>query len=420
MPLFEVELAGTSDMNRRGFLKGTAAATALAVSAPAVIRAEAAKRVTVGVIGCGAMGITHVNTLVELGNQGLVNVAAVCDVFENRRSTAAKFAPAKAVKDFRRLLDMKDIDAVVVATPDHWHAAITIAAAEARKDVYCEKPMTHWKDLNDAKKVVEAIARNKRVMQVGTNGLSDSQYEQAAEKIAAGALGKLIRAQASDLRNGPIGCFSPGTNDPAAQPGKTLDWDLWLGPAPKRPFEPGRYFAFRSFWDYSGGVCTDFFPHLLTPLVKMMGLKFPKRAVASGGRYYWNDGREIPDVFNLSIEYPAGPSIYLVGGLANDANFPMQIQGQQTTLTFGGAGFSLDPQRAAGNQAEPQEVKRERPGSLEEHWKDFLSAIESRKKPRSDEILGYHVTAALHMGVRSFLEGKVFEFDAAKEQARAL
>jgi predicted dehydrogenase len=406
-------------MNRRNFLKGTATAAALA-AAPAVVRAEAAKRVTVGVIGCGAMGITHLNTLVDLGNKGLVSVAAVCDVFENRQKAATKLAEAKAVKDFRRVLDMKDFDAVVVATPDHWHAPIAIAAAEAGKDVYCEKPMTHWKDLNDAKKVVEAIARNKRVMQVGTNGLSDSQYEQAAEKIAAGALGKLIRAHASDLRNGPIGCFSPETNDPAAQPGKTLDWDLWLGPAPKRPYEPGRYFAFRSFWDYSGGVCTDFFPHLLTPLVQMMGLKFPKRAVASGGRYYWNDGREIPDVFNLSIEYPAGPSIYLVGGLANDTNFPMQIQGQQATLTFGGAGFTVDPQRAAANQAEPQETKRDRPGSLEEHWKDFLGSIESRKKPRSHEVLGYQVMVALHMGVRSFLEGKVFEFDAGKEQVRAL
>jgi hypothetical protein len=155
-------------------------------------------------------------------------------------------------------------------------------------------------------------------------------------------------------------------------------------------------------------------------LVAILGLEFPKRVVASGGRYYWNDGREIPDIFNLTIEYPSGPSIYLVGGLANDANFPMQIQGQQSTLTFGGSGFTLDPQRSAGNRAESQDVRRERPASLEEHWKDFLSAIDSRKKPRSHETLGYRVMAALNMGVRSYLENKVFEFDAKKEQARAL
>jgi predicted dehydrogenase len=410
----------TNDIHRRGFLKGSAAGAILSIAAPAVIAAEPSKRINVAVIGCGAMGTTHLNTLSALRAQGLINVAAVCDVFENRREKAKELSAAAAVKDFRQALDMKDVDAVVVATPDHWHAPMSIAAADAGKDVYCEKPMTHWKDIGDAKKVVEAIARNKRVMQIGTNGMSDSQYEQAAEKITAGALGKLIRAQASDLRNGQISCFSTQTNDPVVQPGKNLDWDLWLGPAPKRSYEPARFFAFRSFWDYSGGVCTDFFPHLLTPLVSMLGLEFPKRVVASGGRYYWNDGREIPDTFNLNIEYPTGPSIDLVGGLANDTNLPMQVQGQQATLTFGGAGFTIDPQRTAGNQADAQEVKRERSGSLDEHWKDFLEAIESRKKPRSHEILGYRVMAALCLGVRSFRENKVFEFDAKKEQARAL
>lgn len=413
-------MATQGGMNRRGFLHGAAAGAAMTVAAPGFISAKAAERVTVGVIGCGGMGGAHLNTLVNLRKQGLVQIGAVCDVFENRREAAKTLTGAPAFKDFRQVLDLKGIDAVVIATPDHWHAPITIAAAEAGKDVYCEKPMTYWKDLAEPKKVVEAIARHKRVMQVGTNGISDSQYEQAAEKIAAGALGKLIRAQASDIRNGPIGCYSPKTNDPAAVPGKTLDWDSWLGPAPKRPYEPGRYFAFRSFWDYSGGVCTDFFPHLLTPLIKMMNLTFPKRVVASGGRYYWDDGREIPDIFNLLIEYPTGPSIYLCGGLANDSNFPMQIQGQQATLTFGGPGFILEPQRSAGNQAEREEVKRKRPGSLEEHWKDFLNCVHTRQKPRSHEIHGYHVMVALHMGVRSFLEGKVFEFDPQKEQARAL
>jgi len=420
-PAKPVSYASTGPkIHRRGFLEGTAGA-GLAISATAALaNAGASGRVSVGVIGCGGMGSGHIGRLLELRKQGLVNIAAVCDVFEKRLNAAKARTGAKGFADFRKLLDMKEIDAVLIATPDHWHAPITIAAAEAGKDVYCEKPMTYWKDLQQARDVVDAIARNKRVMQVGTNGISDTKYEQAAERVAAGQLGTLIRAQASDLRNGPIGVYSPKSNDPAAVPGKTLDWDMWLGSAPKRPYEPGRYFAFRSFWDYSGGVCTDFFPHLLTPLVAVMGLAFPKRVAATGGSYFWDDGREVPDIFNLVIEYPSGPSVYLAGGLANDTNLPMQVQGQRATLVFGAPGFTLEPQRRAGNKGKREEVASRKGGSLDEHWKDFLGSIHSRRKPRSHELHGYHVMTALHMGVRSYLEGKVFEFDARKEEVRAL
>lgn len=413
---------GRNGIHRRDFLQqATAAGATLAVSAaPASGQPAPSRRVTVGVIGCGGMGSAHIGTLLSLRQQGLVNIAAVCDVFQKRLEAAKARTGGKGFSDYRKLLELKEIDAVLIATPDHWHAPITIDAADAGKDVYCEKPMTYWKHLEDARNVVDAVARNKRVMQVGTNGISDTKYEQAAERVRQGGLGTLIRAQASDVRNGPIGVYSPKTNDPDAVPGKTLDWERWLGSAPERPYEPGRYFAFRSFWDYSGGVCTDFFPHLLTPLIATMGLEFPKRVAATGGLYYWQDGREVPDIFNLCIEYPSGPSIYLAGGLANDSNFPMQIQGQQATLTFAGPGFILEPQRSAGNQAPREEVPRRARGSLEAHWKDFLGSIESRNKPRSHEVHGYHVMAALHMGVRSYLEGKVFEFDAEKEGVRAL
>lgn len=409
-------------LDRRHFLKSTALAGAALTlpSTPAVTREKAGDRVNVAVVGCGGMGNAHLGALLSLRGQGLVNIRAVCDVFTNRLEAARHRTGAEGFKDYHRVLDLKDVDAVLIATPDHWHAPITIAAAEAGKDVYCEKPMTYWKDLGDARRVVEAIARNKGVMQVGTNGISDSQYEQAEEVIRAGRLGKLIHAQASDLRNGPIGLYSPASNDPAAEPGKTLDWDMWLGPAPKRSYEPGRYFAFRSFWDYSGGVCTDFFPHLLTPLISAMGLQFPRRVTASGGRYFWDDGREVPDIFNLLIEYPSGPSVYLVGGLANDTNLPMLIRGQRATLTFGGPGFTVEPQQSAGNQEKREEVARKRPGSLEEHWKDFLKCIRTREKPRSHEIHGYHVMAALHMAVRSYLEGKVLEFHPEREEVIAV
>jgi predicted dehydrogenase len=279
--------------------------------------------------------------------------------------------------------------------------------------------MTYWKHLDEAKNVVAAIRDHKRVMQVGTNGLSDTKYDAARQRVRTGVLGKHIHAQASDVRNGPISLYSPKTYDPDAVPGKSLDWEAWLGNAEKRAYEPGRFFAFRSYWEYSGGVATDFFPHLLTPLIYVMDLKFPQRVAATGGRYFWDDGREIPDTFTLSIEYPDGPSLTLLAGLANNTNWDMLIRGQQATLTFGGIGAYIDAQTAAGNKNPREVVRRKEGGSVKNHWKDFINCIKTRDKPRSNELLGYYVMTALHMGVRSYREGKVFAFDEKTETVTA-
>lgn len=297
---------------------------------------------------------------------------------------------------------------VGIATPDHWHAPMTIEAAESGKDVYCEKPMTYWGDMAMTKKVVDAIARNKRVMQVGTQGMSDSIWEQAAVKIKAGKLGKLIHAQASDMRNGDLGVYNPRSDDGQAKPGVNLDWDMWLGPAKKRAWEPGRFFAFRSFWDYSGGTGTDFLPHILTPLVRSMDLGLPKRVVASGGLYAWKDGREVPDMYTLSIDYADGPSILLMSSVANDNNVPMLIRGHDATMHFEGPGAVIRPQGAG----EEEKVERTRGDSMQEHYKDLLECARTRdRKPRSNEELGYRVMAALSMGIMSYREGKAAEFD---------
>jgi len=417
-------------MDRRRFLKQSAgvavAAAAVPGRSPAAVRQRmpsANEIVNVGLIGQGGMGSGHRHKLVRMSKDGEpVRVVAVCDVWDKRLEAAAQESGGKPYKDFRKLLENKDVDAVLIATPDHWHAPITIAAAEAGKHVYCEKPMTYWKDLRDAKKVVEAIARNKRVMQVGTNGLSDSIWWQVADGVQNGRLGKLISAQASDLRNGYLDVYDPKRNDPDAKPGVNLDWKLWLGPAPKRDWEPGRYFAFRVFWDYSGGITTDFFPHLLTPLICVMGLGFPKRVVSSGGLYNLSDGREVPDIINVVIEYPNGPSVLLMGSVTNDTNLPMLIRGSKATLKFDvGPGAVLEPQGGEpGKGVERREIKRERPGSLEEHWRDFLGCIKSGKKPRSNEVVGYHVMTALHMAVHSYRDGRGREFDPKSEKVKVL
>jgi len=385
-------------------------------------RKGANDRIGVGVIGCGGMGNAHLNALMNLKKGGYaVDIVAVCDVYRPRLEAAASRTGGKPYSDFRDLIASKDVDVVGIATPDHWHAPMTIAAADAGKDIYCEKPMTYWGDMEMTRKVVGAIARNKRVMQVGTQGMSDSIWEQTAERIKAGAVGKLIHAQASDMRNGDLAVYNPKSNDGQAKPGVNLDWDMWLGPAEKRPWEPGRFFAFRSFWDYSGGIGTDFFPHILTPLVRTMNLGVPRRVVASGGQYGWKDGREIPDIYTMSIEYADGPSVLLVASLSNDSGLPMLIRGNEATVHFEDPGAIIRPQRAVTRDRPEEKVERQRGASLEEHYKDLLECARSRdRKPRSNEEIGYRVMAALSMGVMSYRQGKVAEFDEASGKIRML
>ncbi len=406
--------------NRRDFLKRTAAvAGAGLVTANSRRRARAQapsanERIHVGVIGCGGMGNAHINTLLKLKEEGLVEVVAVCDVFTKRLDAAKARTGGKPYKVWTDVIADKRVDTVSIATPDHWHAPISIAAAEAGKDIYCEKPMTHWQHLDLARKVVDAVAKNKRVMQVGTQFISDDVWDLAIERISQ--LGKPIHVQSSDCRNGPIGCYSPKSNDPSAVPGKTLDWDMWLGTevtrAPKRAYEPGRFFAFRSFWDYSGGVGTDFFPHILTPWVKTLSLGFPKRVVQAGGRYFWDDGREVADIVNMCVDYDGGPTVALLASLATAQNLPWLIRGQKAAFEFSGPSSPLKiiPEKAAG-EAKPTEVKGQRHWSLDNHYRDFFNCVKTRNKPRSHEVFGYRVMAALTMGIMSYRSGKAMGFD---------
>lgn len=410
-------------LTRREFLGQSAAAAGSVVllgsvaSVPAsgqqTARSGANDRIGVGLIGCGGMGKAHLSALMNLKNSGYgVDIVAVCDVYKPRLDAAAARTGGKPYANFHDLIAAKDVDVVGIATPDHWHAPMIIEAAEAGKDIYCEKPMTHWADMAMTRKAVEAVARNKRVMQVGTQGMSDTIWEQTAERIKAGAVGKLIHAQASDMRNGDLGVYNPRSNDGQAKPGENLDWDMWLGPAKKRPWEPGRFFAFRSFWDYSGGIGTDFLPHILTPLVRAMDLGMPRRVVASGGLYSWKDGREVPDIYNLVIEYPDGPSLLLVASVANDSGIPMLIRGHEATISFEGPGAVIRPQGAVTQGRSEEKIERQRGGSLEEHYRDLLECARTRdRKPRSNEQIGYGVMAALSMGVMSYREGKAAEFD---------
>ena len=413
----------TNEISRRKFLQQSAmAAGGVALLGGRALSAEDApsERIRIATIGCGGMGNAHLGALQNLKNGGYpVDIVAVCDVYQNRLDAAVQRTGGTPYKDYRKILERKDIDAVSIATPDHWHSKITVDAADAGKDVYCEKPMTHWRDLKEAQNVVAAIARNKRVMQVGTQYMSSSIWEQVNDRISSGAIGKLIHAQASDLRNGQIGVYDPKSNDGQADPTKNLDWDMWLGPAKKRAWEPGRFFAFRSFWDYSGGCGTDFFPHVLTPLIRTMGLQFPKKVMATGGQYQLNDGREIPDIFTITMEYPEGPSVLLIASLANDSRLPMMIRGHEGTINLELGSAVIEPQQAVVQDRKREEITASRGFSLEEHFKDFLDCIKTRQKPRSNEMFGYYIMTALHMGIHSYQKGRVMEFDPVTQTVKS-
>jgi predicted dehydrogenase len=415
------------ERSRRDFLRDAAALASVTILAKSDFGAN--DRIGVGVVGCGGMGGAHIGTVRRMKEQGeQVDLVAVCDVWEKRLEGAAKGTGAKPYKDYRKLLEDKSVDAVCIATPDHWHAKIAVDAMEAGKDVYCEKPMTYWKSLDEPKKIVSTLKRTKRVLQVGTQGMSDSIWEQVAELIKADEIGILIHAQAADMRTGhwSVLCGCEKDIDPDAKPGVNLDWDMWLGwqfgLAPKRPWDPSRFFAFRIFWDYSGGIGTDWFPHLLTPLIRAMGLGFPKRVTASGGLYLpehkvrW----EVPDIFQMLIEYPNGPSVLLIASLGNNWGLPMLIRGSKATLVFEGPGAVIYPQREIVGDRPKKEVARKRGASLEEHWRDFLKSMRTREQPRSNAVLGYYVMTALHMGVRSYIEGRAMEFDEKTETVKAL
>ena len=410
---------------RREFLKQAATLASVTILSKSVFGAN--ERIGVAVVGCGGMGFAHINTLLSLKQKGeTVDIVAVCDVWQKRLDAAAQRAEAKPVKDYRQILDDKSVDAVCIATPDHWHAKIAIDAMEAGKDVYCEKPMTLWKSLDEPKRIYTTVNRTKRVLQVGTQGMSDSIWEQVSELIKAGEIGTLVQAQAADMRTGhwSVLCGCERDIDPDAKPGVNLDWDMWLGwkfgLAPRRPWEPARFFAFRIFWDYSGGIATDWFPHILTPLVRAMNLRFPKRVTASGGIYVpEHKGRwEVPDIFQMVIEYPEGPSIHLMACLGNNWGVPMLIRGSKATLVFEGPGAVIYPQREIVGDAPRKEIARTRGASLEEHWRDFLNCVRTRQQPRSNAELGYYVMTALHMGIRSFLEGRTMEFDETTQTVR--
>ncbi len=396
--------------SRRAFV---AAAGALAARSYAQI-SGANERLRSGVIGCGGQAMDHLRNLARMKESDNCAVTAVCDVFEKRAQQAAQLTGGKIHKNYHDLLADKDVDYVLIATPEHWHFQMTMDAAAAGKHIYCEKPMTY--SVEQSKKVVARIKQSKLKMQVGVQGMSDDSYETAWNYVKDGVLGKVVVAQIDYSRN-HVGDFWAYPIDPDARPGENLDWKAWLGPAPKRPWDADRCFRWRRYWDYSGGIATDLFIHRVSRIIKACNLNFPERAVATGGKYEFKDSlAEIPDTLNMLIQYPGGPDVILVSSMANDTPVEHVLRGHKATLTFSRTGFTIKPQRQFAK--EMREITYEKHGaeSLELHHRNLQNAIRKNEPLKCDCMLGYYGVVACDMGVQSYRKRKYMAWDKAKER----
>jgi len=409
-------MASMRRFDRREFIRGSAAGAAAAVlGAPAIARsAQPSDLVRVAVIGVGGRGNAHLSDLLTRSKdpRQKVRVTAVCDVWDKRVEAAARRADCKPYKDYRRLLEDPNVDAVVIATPDHWHGQISIDAMEAGKDVYCEKPMTlHWEE---AKKVYQCQQRTGRVYQCGAQGTSRDQYWKARELIHKGALGKLIWSQCGVFRNVPSGDWNWPIDD-SADPTKNLDWKMWLGPAPEVPFSPDRYFRFRKYWDYSGGVATDLLYHTVSETETAIGPEFPTRVVASGGNYVLKE-REVPDTFHMLVNYPSGHTLFAVSTQESTEGIGgIVIRGEKATLKFEKSTCVVEPQPAWKGFAKRLEVATTpRPN----HMSNWLEAIRAHKPEMChlDALSAYKVMVAIDLAVRSYRLDKVMLFDPEKQE----
>jgi len=305
----------TASRGRRRFVKSMAASSLLAAIAPASLAAvdsgtrrltrarrlrqpSSADEIGLGVIGAGGMGMADVSTAVRIPGVSLV---AACDVFDGRLEAAReRYSGIFTTRDYRELLARDDVDAVIVATPDHWHQPISIDALRMGKSVYCEKPMVH--NISEGYDLIRAQEESGRVFQVGSQGMSSLGNEKAKELYEAGAIGQLNYAEGFWARNDPIGAWQYPI--PAGASEDTIDWRRFLGHAPDRPFDPLRLFRWRNYRDYGTGVAGDLFVHLFSSLHFVVSSTGPTRSQAAGGLRYWKDGREVPDVLLGVFDYP--------------------------------------------------------------------------------------------------------------------
>jgi predicted dehydrogenase len=421
-----------SKINRREFVKTAVGAGMAARAFSQMHSAQAANdRINIGVIGVGGRGRDLLGWAIKTGEQEATpaRVVAVSDVYAKRLRAAKEFANCDGYLDYREIIERKDIDAVIIATPDHWHAPIACEALEKGKDVYLEKPMT--RTVEEAKRVYETVKKTGRVMQVGSQTTSSDQWWKARKALADGMIGKLIMSQGSYHRNSMTGEWNWPIDATAGPEGKGddfIDWKMWLGDAPKRKYDADRFFRFRKYWDYSGGIATDLFYHVVAPLNICWGeAQFPYRVTGTGGIYVFKDEREVPDTFTLTADFAKGHSLVLSSSMGNETHIPGLIRGHEGTIMIVPHGrfegtveqITVTPSRFFKKEFEEKYGSGEVAFKCEprqSHMENFLSCVKTRETPVLDALTAYKAMVTIAMSVQSYREGRVLYFDERKQK----
>jgi predicted dehydrogenase len=441
-----------SSFDRRDFLKTVSATGVTLGVAGSAFASRGSKmtggrvvgandRINIGVIGVGGRGNSDARNFAKFGEQNnACQIVAVCDVYEKRKRLAAEHFKCDGYLDYREVLARPDVDAVIIATPDHWHAKIALDAMDHGKDVYLEKPMCHTNE--EAKLLVNTVKETKRVLQVGSQTTSADQWWKAKKAIADGMIGQMIMSQGSYHRNSIEGEWNYTIEKDAGPDGKGdnyIDWKSWLGPAPKRPYDADRFFRFRKYWDYSGGIATDLFYHVVAPLnICWNEPQFPHRVMASGGVYIFKDEREVPDTFNLIADYPQGHSLVLSSSMANSQHIPGLIRGHAGTIVMVDHGMferptdfiTVKPEVRRGKAIAGEEyatkfgtneikIPVDQRDMMTAHIDNFLSCIRTRQKPHLDVETGARAQVVINLAVQSYREGKVMYWDEKNWKASA-
>lgn len=409
-------------LDRRSFLLTAAAAQRVL---------GANDRVVVGLIGCGGRGRYVAKFMREAPN---VEFAATADVYQKNADSAREWAgpQAKSFQDFRKLLEMKELDAVLVATPDHWHAQAAILACEAGKDVYVEKPVSY--SIREGRQMVEAARRNNRIVQAGTQQRSAPHFPDVARTIQSGQLGDVRYVRVWNFVN-----ISPNGigEEPDGPPPDGLDWDFYLGPAPKVPYNRKRFLStYRYFFDYSGGYITDYGTHRFDTVHQIMGVEAPKTISAAGGRYSLKGAGDVPDTLQVTYEYPGfvmsyevsnlnghgvggrtpGMQYYNASGPVNRPN-GMAFYGTNGAIFADRIGYEIfpEPKTRGSEEMRMEGGRRNVTDATSLHARNFIDCVRSRKRPDADIEVGHRSTTIALLGNIAYQTGLKLRWDAKKE-----
>ncbi len=399
-------------MDRRTFVVGSA------LTAAASARVFGANdRLRIGMVGPGAQGRGLMRSLHEVAGQADAEIVAVCDLWGRRRQEAAALVKQatgqepRQLQHYSELLELKDLDGVVLATPDHQHARQLMEAVQAGKDVYCEKPMANV--LSEAKAAYHAVKSSKQIVQLGTQGLSTGRNQAVAAFVRSGRLGTISRVSHHASFNGPRWRPVPAVTQ--IQESET-DWKAWLMGRPDRPFDPHLYFEFRLYREFSNGIPDQWLTHAISDVHVAMEDYFPESVVASGGVLVYQDGRENSDTFQASFRYPKGFLYDYSAMFGNDYPGHLRFFGQNGTIERTADGFLVTGNGGGKRPERIAEETRLEPLHPTSHMQNWLDCMRSRKTPNAPILTGYAHSVVSIMAAQAERTGKKLYWDKQREE----